>query len=79
MQLKKNEGTLEQQIQNLEIIVRQLENDEMGIEEALKLYENGKMLAQEIQKKLEALESKIQVLETDGSLSNLKGEDLDEL
>ena len=77
--MKKNEGTLEQQIQNLEIIVRQLENDEMGIEEALKLYENGKMLAQEIQKKLEALESKIQVLETDGSLSNLKGEDLDEL
>ena len=77
--MKKNEGTLEQQIQNLEIIVRQLENDEMGIEEALKLYENGKMLAQEIQKKLEALESKIQVLETGGSLSNLKGEDLDEL
>ncbi|MDD4094826.1 MAG: exodeoxyribonuclease VII small subunit [Oscillospiraceae bacterium] len=59
---KYSELGYEAAIAELESIIRQLENGQVGLEESLKLYENGTVLAKHCEEKLAAAEKQIMVL-----------------
>ncbi|MCX6639582.1 MAG: exodeoxyribonuclease VII small subunit [bacterium] len=58
----KTEKTFEESLKRLEEIVRQLEEQNPALDEALKLFEEGKMLIGTCLKKLDTAEQKIKVL-----------------
>jgi len=62
MTAKKN---FEQSVAQLEAIVEKMESQELGLEESLKLYEQGVKLTQECQRMLSSAEQKIQQLMQD--------------
>jgi len=65
-----SEQNVEQGLQQLETLVAKLESDEVGLDEALQLFESGVKLADQLQKKLEGSELKIkQVLESSQGFS----------
>ena len=65
-----NEQSVEQGLQQLEALVAKLESDEVGLDEALQLFESGVKLADQLQKKLEESELRIkQVLESSQGFS----------
>ena len=65
-----SEQNVEQGLQQLEALVAKLESDEVGLDEALQLFESGVKLADQLQKKLEGSELKIkQVLESSQGFS----------
>ena len=61
--------TFEASLNELEKIVKQLENGDMPLEESLKLFENGERLSRECRERLNNAERRIEVLmkEADGS------------
>ncbi len=65
------EKTFETSLNELELIVKQLEDGEMPLEESLKLFENGVHLARECRERLTAAERRIEVLmkDADGSFN----------
>ena len=74
--------TFESSLQELERIVRSLENGDLALEESLKLFEDGVKLSRECQERLSQSERRIEVLLKDVSgnlaLQNLAPEDLRE-
>lgn len=65
-----SEQNVEQGLQQLEALVAKLESDEVGLDEALQLFESGVKLADQLQKRLEGSELKIkQVLESSQGFS----------
>ncbi len=72
--------TFETSLQDLEKIVRKLEDGDLSLEESLKLFEDGVKLSRECQERLNQAERRIEVLLKDenGSptLEILKAEDL---
>lgn len=60
----------EQAIEHLEQIVQQIESGQVGLEDSLKLYEQGTKLIQHCRQVLSQAEQKIQILSVDakGSL-----------
>lgn len=64
------EQSVEQGLRQLEELVTKLESDEVGLDEALQLFESGVKLADQLQKKLAESELKIkQVLESSQGFS----------
>lgn len=63
--------TFESSLNELERIVKQLEDGDMPLEESLKLFENGVRLSRECRERLTNAERRIEVLmrETDGSIN----------
>ncbi len=63
--------TFEESLKKLEIIVEQMEKGELGLEESLKLFEEGVNLSTACKKELDEAEGKVQILikQRDGSLS----------
>lgn len=63
--------TFEASLNELERIVKQLENGDMPLEESLKLFEKGVRLSRECRERLTNAERRIEVLmkEADGSIS----------
>ena len=63
--------TLEEALTKLEEITERIESDELGLEEAISLFDEGLTLAATVKEKLEAAKLKVeQVLEkTDGTFS----------
>ena len=63
--------TFETSLNELERIVKQLEDGDMPLEESLKLFENGVRLSRECRERLNNAERRIEVLmrETDGSIN----------
>ncbi|MDY0211390.1 MAG: exodeoxyribonuclease VII small subunit [Desulfuromonadaceae bacterium] len=55
----------EDALSELEVCVRRIENDELNIEEAFKVYEKGVNNAARCQKALEQIENKIELLQRD--------------
>ena len=53
----------EDQMQRLELIVKTLEGNEVGLDEAIKLYEEGLLIAQKLSEQLKTFENKIASLE----------------
>lgn len=63
--------TFEASLNELERIVKQLEDGDMPLEESLKLFEDGVRLSRECRERLTNAERRIEVLmkEADGSIS----------
>lgn len=63
--------SFEQSLNELEEIVKQLEDGDLELEESLKLFETGVRLSRECRERLTTAERRIEVLmkESDGSLS----------
>ncbi len=63
---KKESERFEDQLANLEAIVARLEDESVGLEEALGLFENGMELAKKCRGRLEEVEQRVsQLLEGD--------------
>ena len=64
-------NTFEASLNELERIVKQLEDGDMPLEESLKLFENGVRLSRECRERLTNAERRIEVLmkEADGTFS----------
>ena len=56
-------GKFESQMQRLEEIVKMLEGDEIGLDEAIKVYEEGLKIAKNLNKQLTAFENKIETID----------------
>jgi len=69
----------EASLQRLEDVVRQLESGEKGLEESLKLFEDGVGLSRQLTQRLEEVKRKVEVLAREGkdrlSARPLEGED----
>ncbi|MFL6467411.1 MAG: exodeoxyribonuclease VII small subunit [Pyrinomonadaceae bacterium] len=63
--------TFEQSLDELEKIVKQLEDGDLPLEESLKLFENGVKLSRECRERLTNAERRIEVLlkDSDGNFS----------
>jgi exodeoxyribonuclease VII small subunit len=72
--------TFEASLQELEKIVRNLENGDLPLEESLKLFEDGVKISRECQERLNQAERRIEILMKDGegnpALEVVKAEDL---
>ncbi len=72
--------TFEASLQELEKIVRNLENGDLPLEESLKLFEDGVKISRECQERLKQAERRIEILTKDGegnpALEVVKAEDL---
>ncbi len=65
-----SEVNMEQTLNQLEEIVSKLESDEVDLDEALKLFEDGVKLSDQVQKKLKDSELKLkQVIESSEGFS----------
>jgi exodeoxyribonuclease VII small subunit len=64
--------TFEESLKKLESIVERMEKGELGLEESLKLFEEGVNLSTACKKELDEAEGKVQILikQRDGSLSS---------
>ena len=62
----------EQALAELEEIISNLENEPIGLERSVAMFERGKVLIQHCQKLLDSAEMKVQQLEEDGSMSPLE-------
>lgn len=71
--------TFEESLNDLERIVKQLEDGDLPLEESLKLFEEGVKLSRECRERLTNAERRIEVLmrESDGSIvvETIAGED----
>ena len=70
-----DETTYEALIADLEATVRTLENDPLGLEEALALYEKGHGILRQAQERLTGLEGRMERLLEDGSHHELELEE----
>ena len=59
--------TYEQQLQQLETLIKQLENGDLSLDQALAAYEQGVALIRACQQQLEQAEQRIQLLVHDGN------------
>jgi exodeoxyribonuclease VII small subunit len=59
---KKQEERFEDQLAQLEEIVARLEDDSVGLEEALDFFERGMQLAKACRKRLEAVQQRVEQL-----------------
>ena len=72
--------TFESSLEELECIVRELEQGELTLEKSLELFEQGVKLSRECQERLQAAERRIEVLLRDGEGRTVVGAfDEDEL
>ena len=60
--------TFEESIEELETIVKTLENGECSLEEAVKLFEKGVKISNDCHKVLDSAEQKIKILTESGPL-----------
>lgn len=67
---KKSANSFEGSLQKLEKIVRQLEDEEVSLENSLKLFGEGKQLVQQCEKELQVVENRVKQL-----MENPSGED----
>lgn len=71
MAKKKSEKTLEALISRLEEIASTIQDGQVGLEDSIKLYEEGKLLAQECNERLSAIQKKLETINP----SELKDDD----
>ena len=73
---KKKDDRFEDQLAKLEEIVDRLEDESVGLEEALGLFENGMDLARRCRARLEEVEQKVtQLLETENGEDEIADEE----
>ncbi len=78
--MAEKQKTFEASLQELERIVRNLENGDLSLEESLKLFEDGVKISRQCQERLNQAERRIEILmkDTGGNpmLEVIKAEDL---
>ena len=75
----KNDDRFEDQLGRLEEIVARLEDESVGLEEALELFEGGMELARRCRDRLEEVEQRVaQLLETEEGDADEEAEPLEE-
>jgi exodeoxyribonuclease VII small subunit len=64
-------GDFEKSLMRLEEVVKRLENTDLSLDEAMKLFEEGVKLSRECQKQLEEAEGRVEILlkKADGKIS----------
>lgn len=72
MGAKKEETTLEEMLQTLDEHIRQLESDEISLEDSFHVYEKGMQLLKECNDKIDRVEKMVLELNADGSLQEMK-------
>ncbi|MCQ2540501.1 MAG: exodeoxyribonuclease VII small subunit [Acetatifactor sp.] len=70
-----SEMKIEQQFERLEEIVEALEGEELSLEEAFNVYQEGMNLLKQCNDQMDQVEKKVLALSADGSLSELDRED----
>ena len=60
--------TFEEKMNRLEAIIAKLENEKLGLEESVKLYEEGKKLTKELQEELDKSMKKLAYIVEDGEV-----------
>ena len=70
MATKKKEQSFEESLQKLNDILALLEDPDLGVEEALKLYEQGVALVRSCETKLSAVKQRITYIDTEASATN---------
>ena len=71
MVVKRKKLQFEAAVTELESLVNRLEQGDISLEESLKLYESGVLLARDCQDALQAAEQKVQMLVQQSGQSNL--------
>lgn len=78
--MAEKQKNFEANLQELERIVRKLENGDLALEESLKLFEDGVKISRECQERLNQAERRIEILMRDGegnpALETIRAEDL---
>ena len=64
--------TLDDKFKSIEEILKKLEKDDIGIEEALELYTNGKVLVEQCKEKIDMVEKEVQKINPDQSLEKFE-------
>ncbi len=64
---EKKEITIEESFARLEGMVKALDSDEITLEESFKLYEEGMKLIKDVSERIDLVEKKIKVLESQGT------------
>ena len=71
MNIKPEDMTFEQALQELETIVAQLESGDLTLEESLNLFERGQLLAKRCTNQLEEATLRVEQLTKDGEIVEL--------
>ena len=73
-------GDFEKSLARLEEVVKRLENTDLSLDEAMKLFEEGVKLSRECQKQLEEAEGRVEILlkKADGKIAAQPFEPQDE-
>lgn len=67
--------TIEEKFKNIEEILKELEKDDIAIEDALDLYTKGKVAVEECKNKIDMIEKEVLKINPDGSTSPFEGSD----
>ena len=63
---KKPEMTIEESFAKLEQMVKTLDSDEVTLEESFRIYEEGMKLIKDVSSRIDLVEKKIRILESQG-------------
>ena len=72
MEEKKQERTLQEMLQTLDEQIRQLESEDISLEDSFLVYEQGMKLIKECNEKIDRVEKKVLALNADGTLQELE-------
>lgn len=72
MEEKKQERTLQEMLQTLDEQIRQLESEDISLEDSFLVYEQGMKLIKECNEKIDRVEKKVLALNAEGRLQELE-------
>ena len=68
---EEKELTFEEMMDSLDICVKDLESDEISLEDSFHIYEKGMRLRKECNEKIDRVEKKVLMLDEDGSTQEM--------
>lgn len=72
METKKDERTLQEMLKTLDEQIRQLESEDISLEDSFLVYEQGMKLIKECNEKIDRVEKKVLELNADGTLQEME-------
>ena len=72
MEQKKEERTLQEMLQTLDDAIRQLEADDISLEDSFLVYEQGMKLIKDCNDKIDRVEKKVLELNAEGTLQEME-------
>ena len=72
MEEKKQERTLQDMLQTLDEQIRQLESEDISLEDSFLVYEQGMKLIKECNEKIDRVEKKVLMLNAEGTLQEME-------